>query len=235
MTTSRNIFPEDLQAPSVLSKAGLAYFEPPRLRVLAPIREYMQAKHPPTPGDWALAIAHYSRLAREQGPLVGTAKGSKALERLADEVPNLDAVLQTENCRPPRAPGSDRHGARAQRFHALLGYGSLDILEQAREQARRLGDMNRIAQSTYTLGQLLLRRSEHARARELFRSPCPSSIRSEIHMAGHVASRVLAPLRSMTWTWRRRRTAQSVQFLFASRSETARASATVCMAWERLP
>jgi tetratricopeptide (TPR) repeat protein len=167
-----SVFPESLEAPSELQKAGLAFFENQRLRVLAPIREYMRSEHPPTPDDWKQATAYYSTLARQQGPQVGTATGAAALKRLVEEVPNLEVLLLDglESDTPQAAIDTI---LTLNNFIRFSGHGTLDLMEQAQVQAQRLGDTNRVAQCTYTLGQLLLRRSQHARALELFQQSLP--------------------------------------------------------------
>jgi tetratricopeptide (TPR) repeat protein len=167
-----HLFPEDLKAPGVLAQAGLAFFENRRLRMLAPLREYMQAAHPPTLEDWARATKHYSKLAWEQGPLVGTANGAKALARLAEEVPNMDVVILDglESTVPQAAIATVLN---LNNFMRFSGYGTAETVKKARERARHLGDLNTVAQCLYTEGQLRLRRSEHARARELSEQALP--------------------------------------------------------------
>lgn len=166
------LFPEDPEAPSVLQKTGLAFSENQRLRMLAPIREYVRSEHPPAPEDWARVTRHYSALAREQGPRVGTRRGKAALERLAVEVPNLQVVLLAElqSAQPQAAIDS---ALALNNFMRFSGYGSLDVLKSALEQAVRLHDTARVAQCTYTQGQLLQRRSQHEQARELFQKALP--------------------------------------------------------------
>jgi tetratricopeptide (TPR) repeat protein len=161
------IFPEGLDAPAVLQKMALAFVEKKRLRVLAPLREYMRRKHPLTPDDWARVATYYSTLAREWGPRVGTAHGAIALTRLAEEAANLEEVL-LDGLRlgTPREAIDSVLGLN--NFMRFSGYGSIELLERAREQARHLGDEARDVQCTYTLGQLLLRRSRHERALPLF-------------------------------------------------------------------
>jgi tetratricopeptide (TPR) repeat protein len=167
-----SLFPGGVQAASVLEKAGLVFSEAQRLRTLAPIREYIQRKHPPRPVEWARVAEHYTELARSQGPQVGRAKGAAALTRLVTEMPNLDVVLQA---------GLEEEDARSaidtllalNNFVRFSGYGALHTLEQARKRAEQIGDESRLARSTYALGQILLRRSQDARAEALIQQALP--------------------------------------------------------------
>lgn len=167
-----SLFPEDLDARTVLEKAGLVFLENNRLRMLAPLREYMQREHPPTPDDWLKATAHYTKLARKLGPQVGTANGAMALARLADEVPNLDVVL-LDGLGSTAPQAAIDTVLKLNNFMRFSGYGTADTVTNARERARQLGDLNTEAQCLYTEGQLRLRRSEHERARELSQQALP--------------------------------------------------------------
>lgn len=58
------------KAASVLRKVGLAFDQGNRLRVLAPIREYVRRKHQPEAEDLNRTVNHYLELARK-GDLIG--------------------------------------------------------------------------------------------------------------------------------------------------------------------
>ena len=81
------------RAANVLRRVGLAFDQGDRLRVLAPIREYVARKHPPSPDDLARAVAHYGALAEKYGPLAGKEGGAEAVQRLATETTNLEVMI----------------------------------------------------------------------------------------------------------------------------------------------
>lgn len=74
------------EAASVLRKIGLAFFQGDRLRVLAPIRDYMRRQHPPLDDDMARTTQHYLGLARE----MNQGKGS---EMVIQEFGNMASIV----------------------------------------------------------------------------------------------------------------------------------------------
>jgi hypothetical protein len=82
------------EAARTLRKIGLAFDTAARLRVLQPIRDHLQAVHPPHPDDLGRATTHYGELAERLGQKVGGPGGAEATRRLQAERGNLDAMLR---------------------------------------------------------------------------------------------------------------------------------------------
>jgi hypothetical protein len=80
-------------AARVLAQLELSYFEGGRLRMLAPVRDYVETVYPPAADDLARAMEHYRELAKTEGPKPGRPGGAEAVARLAPEVANLDAMI----------------------------------------------------------------------------------------------------------------------------------------------
>jgi hypothetical protein len=71
-----HILPSDSnQAASALRKTGLAFDESGRLRVLAPLREYVLRKHPPTEEDLKRLVGYYANATVAEGSKVGREGG----------------------------------------------------------------------------------------------------------------------------------------------------------------
>src|SRR5262249_56786091 len=54
-----------------------------------PVRQHVEAAHPPAGPDWERVTAHYQLLSMELGPRVGGPAGAEAVDRLAAEAANL--------------------------------------------------------------------------------------------------------------------------------------------------
>src|SRR5260370_22640288 len=86
--------PGGARAAANLRQLGLAFGdETGRLRVLAPIREYVAAGHPPAAEDLGRAVGHYCALLAKEGDAVGTAGGAEAAEIVAAETGNLTRLI----------------------------------------------------------------------------------------------------------------------------------------------
>jgi tetratricopeptide (TPR) repeat protein len=83
-----------LAAASVLRQVGLAFDEGDRLRIQAPVREYISATHPPTPADLDRIVSYYAQLAATLGERVGGSDGAYATARLQAETGNITAMLE---------------------------------------------------------------------------------------------------------------------------------------------
>jgi hypothetical protein len=65
-----HLVPKISNAVSTLRGVGLAFDEGGRIRLLAPLREYVSRNHTPLGDDWRGAVNHYCDLARQLGPSV---------------------------------------------------------------------------------------------------------------------------------------------------------------------
>jgi serine/threonine protein kinase/tetratricopeptide (TPR) repeat protein len=125
-------------AASVLRKVGLAFDQGSRLRMLAPVREYVRQHHPPLFEDLERTVDHYLTLAR-LGEKIGAEGGAEATKRLRPEAGNLESMilLGLERSDPAPAILSVLAFAEFIRFTGLSGFSSLD---KARQEAQSSGD-----------------------------------------------------------------------------------------------
>ncbi|HEV7240791.1 MAG TPA: tetratricopeptide repeat protein [Thermoanaerobaculia bacterium] len=77
-----------------LRRRALVFEEGQRMRMRAPLREYVVAECAPDPDDGQRVVAYYLALAARQGQKVGAAGGVDAVARLAPEVANVEAMLE---------------------------------------------------------------------------------------------------------------------------------------------
>src|SRR4029453_10867464 len=90
------IFPgQGDRAATILRQVGLAFDQDRRLRLLAPLRDYVHGAYPPPADDQLPALSHYLELARSYGEEVGGEDGAEAIARLTPEVANIEVgILQ---------------------------------------------------------------------------------------------------------------------------------------------
>ena len=123
------------EAARVLRKAGLAFDEAGRLRLLAPLREYLRRKYPPGAEDEARVITFYVQLAAKHAGTVGAKGGAEAARRLAAETANIEEMLLRSLAGPAAARAIDAATDWAE-FVRFTGYGTGRPLEEAAEVAR---------------------------------------------------------------------------------------------------
>jgi tetratricopeptide (TPR) repeat protein len=159
------------EAAAVLKKVGLAFDQGSRLRVLAPVREYVSRQHPPGEADLARAVDHYLKLARK-GRLVGRKGGAEATARLVQELGNMDAMLSRglEHVDPEPAIRAAGDLGELLRFS---GWGSQEPLERALRIARTAGKQKLEADCIKSLGDIALDRSDHDAARARYEEALP--------------------------------------------------------------
>jgi tetratricopeptide (TPR) repeat protein len=151
------------RAALVLRKAGLAFDESGRLRVLAPLREYVRRKHPPGEIDLKRLSEFYVNLAIVEGSRIRSKAGSEAIHRLAPQVANIDSVLLQGL--KSNDPGPAIQGALALvDFTRFTGIGSSQALEDAALVAQRLGRAQTEAGCLKGLGDLSLGRADRKMA-----------------------------------------------------------------------
>jgi hypothetical protein len=176
------------EAAAVLRKVGLGFDQGTRLRVLAPIREYVSRQHPPEEEDLARAMGHYLKLARK-GDLVGRKGGAEVVARLVQELGNLDAMVSKglERDDPDLAILA---AVDLGKFSWLSGWGSGDLLNRAVGIARTSGRQALEAQCAGWLGDIALERSEVAAAGTDSAKPSVSTrgFRNLIRLVGPTAA-----------------------------------------------
>ena len=166
------VLPEADQAAPVLRKAGLAFDEAQRLRVLAPLREYVRRRYPPASEDLERMVTHFISLVAQYASLVGSAQGGEAVIRLGVETPNVEFMLLRglegeSNASVVRAAPSWAE------FMRFTGVGSTAPLERAAEAAKRSADPGGEANCIKSLGDIALARSDHEQARAQYETALP--------------------------------------------------------------
>ncbi|WP_437321171.1 tetratricopeptide repeat protein [Sorangium sp. So ce385] len=159
-------------AARALAQLRLAYFEAGRLKMLSPVREYVNGAYPPAAEDLGRVMEHYGELARTLGPLPGGPGGTEAAARLTPETANLDAMIRRGLAEAAAGRWIDAAAALT-RFARFSGHASPLPLGRALEVARRAGDRRREALCTESLGGIALRRSQHAEATARYEQALP--------------------------------------------------------------
>jgi tetratricopeptide (TPR) repeat protein len=159
------LMPDGSQAAALLRQAGLTVRDV-RIRVLAPIREWLIETHPPEPADFQRAVDQYVALA-SLGNQVGRKDGALASARLLAELRNLEAMVTTRLRQPDPGPGIQAACDLSQ-FFWLTGWGSPQLLHAARTAAEEAGDPWGEADCLRRLGELAFYRSQNEAAREMF-------------------------------------------------------------------
>jgi len=154
------IDPDD--ASHELHRRALVFDEARRLRMLAPLREYVAAEHPPEEADERRCIDYYIGLAGNEGVKLGGADGKFAIARLAPEVGNIEAMFvgTGRGTYKPIAPAI-QGWTELMRF---TGLGSPDVLKQAALRASDAGNAEDFAWCIESLGSIALARSEYDEA-----------------------------------------------------------------------
>jgi tetratricopeptide (TPR) repeat protein len=149
-------------AAADLRRAGLLRDDDkdPRLRALAPVREYAVRKYPPLSDDLSSALSLFLSLAVTYGPQVGARGGSEAVRRLATETANLEAMIITGLEKADPLP-SVRAACALANLIRFTGLSTTAALERAREVSHSSGHPNAEAESLLSLGQIALSREKH--------------------------------------------------------------------------
>lgn len=144
-------------AASVLRKVGLAFDQGSRLRMLAPVREYVRQHHPPLSEDLERTVDHYLALAR-LGEKIGAEGGAEATKRLRREAGNLEVMILRglERSEPVPAIVSALAYGEVVRF---TGQGSTAIVVNAQQTAATRGEALLEASCVFQLGEIDFSRS----------------------------------------------------------------------------
>jgi tetratricopeptide (TPR) repeat protein len=151
------------RAALVLRKAGLAFDESGRLRVLAPLREYVRRKHPPDPVDLKRLSDFYVDLAIVEGSRIRSKAGSEAIHRLAPQVANIESVL-LQGLQSSDPEPAIRGALALVDFTRFTGIGSSQVLEDAALVAQNLERAQTKAGCFKGLGDLALGRGDRKMA-----------------------------------------------------------------------
>ena len=173
--------PDGAEAAVALRRVGgLAFDDGPRMRVLAPVREYLEANHPPAVADRERAIAFFCRLAEVEGNRVGMDGGADASARLGAESANLVAMIRL-GLRAPDPEPAFKGALGLGRFSRFSGVDLSAALVAAAQAAREAAKVQRQGDCIQALGDIARRRSRSAEARR-----CYEEARSLCQEAGDV-------------------------------------------------
>jgi tetratricopeptide (TPR) repeat protein len=160
------------RAAAILRKVGLAFDETSRLRVLAPLRECLQRKHPPPPDHLGLVLGHYLGLAISYGKKAGGEGGAEAITRLTPETGNLDVMI-LRGLDGPQPELAIRAALSLGEFIRFTGLGSTVQLEKAATLTQRQDSRELLADCCCRLGEIALARSDLDAARKLYEEALP--------------------------------------------------------------
>jgi hypothetical protein len=163
---------EAVEAAQVLRAVGLAHDEQGRLRLLAPVREYIAATHPPEEADRERTVEHYIGLARTLGPLVGAEGGAEAIVRLAADLASIEAMMRLGLAAADPSAAIEA-AVSLRNFWAFSGFGTGGLLEQAAVFARDQDNFQALADCTLVLGFVASVRSDHDAARARYEEALP--------------------------------------------------------------
>jgi tetratricopeptide (TPR) repeat protein len=168
-----DVFPRRAtSAAALLRQVGLAFDEANRVRLLTPLREYVNREYPPQLDDLQKALSHYMNLAILFGNKTGREGGAEAVARLTPEVENMESAimrtLDSPNCRI-----AIKAASRLAEFSRFTGLGSTMPLEKAAEIAVSIQADDLAARCCCILGIVALDRSDHNTARARFEEALP--------------------------------------------------------------
>ncbi|HEY0139420.1 MAG TPA: SIR2 family protein [Thermoanaerobaculia bacterium] len=163
---------EDLQAVFARVPGGIQNLrdravlvdEADRIRLLAPLREYVLANIPPQPDDLAAASQHYFDLVIAQALRIGTDEGADAIARLSPEVANVEVLL----ARAATGAWDAKIAEATYRWSIFVqttGIGSRGLFDELVAAARKQGSPTELAQCLMAYAQAPISRpKEDARA-----------------------------------------------------------------------
>ena len=160
-------------AAADLRRVGLALDDEKnaRLRLLAPVREFVHHHLVPGEADLNRAVDHYLSLAEVLGNKVGSEGGAEAATRLAPEINNLESMILIALNRP-ELDQSVRSACALAEFIRFTGLGTPLVLEKARDAARSRNDA--AAEANCIRAWATSRsRSDHDQARERYEDALP--------------------------------------------------------------
>lgn len=162
------IWPEwGLRAANTLTTVGLAFYENERLRLLAPLREYVCKEHGVAPNALNSLFAFYFSLAAE-GEKAGREGGAEAIAQVAQESANIEVAiligLEQQNCIP-----AIEAALCMARFTRFSGTGSTLFLERATGCANKLENHHLWARCRKRHGDIAIQRADEITAKNCFK------------------------------------------------------------------
>jgi hypothetical protein len=150
-------------AARTLRLVGLAHQDDQRLRMLAPLREYVRVHHPPEDSVLNAFINYFATMAAQLGSRIGYEGGEDSIRRLTDERANIESMILQGLEREDPQPAIDAILA-LRNFMRFSGLGNPRIMEKARDAAHRKGKTLDEANCIRIMGDIALARSQHDEA-----------------------------------------------------------------------
>jgi tetratricopeptide (TPR) repeat protein len=165
------VFVDPDDAADELRRRAVVVDEEKRLRMRAPLREYVATAYPPEVADDARAVSYYLTLAATEGKKVGRAGGAEAIARLAPEVANMETMII-------RAPEGQHEPITSAVYGwgeimRFTGLGSSSAIERVMDQAIAAGINEQASRCMSTLADVALDRSDYDTARRLYEQALP--------------------------------------------------------------
>ncbi len=169
------LFDDGIDAAAGLRAAGLAFDDQQRLRVLAPIRDYVTAHYPAGTDHASRARDLFLTRAERLGPEIGHDGGAPAARDLNADLANITWAITTAlDSDAPAEVVAGIDATLALSDFAQLTSANVDaLILTALDRAEQIEDLLRRAKSLHMLGVIALARSEHDRARERFEHALP--------------------------------------------------------------
>lgn len=157
------VFADPDDAADELRRRALVFDEAQRVRMRAPLREYVAVAHPADAADGRRVVEYYLDLAANEGRKLGTKGGAEAVVRLTPEAANIEAMLEASVAATNQAVRRAVYGwAEVMRF---TGVGSTGPIQRIATQALSEGRSELAAASFEGLGNIALSRSDLDTAR----------------------------------------------------------------------
>ncbi|MEK6322387.1 MAG: tetratricopeptide repeat protein [Acidobacteriota bacterium] len=173
LTDVGEIMPDGGDAAAMTArKAGLIQDEAGRVRLLAPLREYLRRKYQAENSDRDRLVAHFVELASELAGKVGRTGGAEAVKRLMPEAANVESLNLMGLDGAPASAAIEAAIAWSE-FVRFTGVGSEAPVEKAATVARGENDLLGCARCTERLGDIALHRSDHETAKRRYEEAQP--------------------------------------------------------------
>ena len=160
---------DGLAASNSLRKLGLLQDDAKRLRLLAPLREYVRRKYRPENFDQKKLTNHFISFTSKLGNKIGKEGGAEAIQSLLPEVANIEEVLSEQLTQRDRDLSRAIEATLAWGVFILFtGVGTLKLLHQAAISSSKRGQLRNEANCLHSLGAVKSQRSEYEAATELY-------------------------------------------------------------------
>lgn len=161
----KSILPTGMQAATILRQTALAHDEDERLRVLAPLRDYVLKCHPLEAPALEELAGHYVVLTAQLGAKVGQNGGDAASISLTIEAPNIEPMLM-QALSADKPIGAINAAEAWGSFVSFSGVGHMEPLKRAADVAQKIGYKFGEARCRLTYARLAYKHSDSEMAHQ---------------------------------------------------------------------